>query len=470
MKNKKNIRVVTITLSIILVLIALLTTTYALFTNETVADNKESYTTGLLSITATSKTENISLASALPITDEEGIKTEPYIFTITNVGNVDYKFDLKLLSTGDSGTNTVISPIFIKLQVDDGEVTTLSSSGGKIKENLILKPGESIDVKIRVWLSIDTTNDQINRKFTSQIVADGQAVYTEENTSSSLSSYIKNIYNVNDTAINNGITYNLDTQNMLMQDTEGNIRYYGLDTTNTEDKINIPNSLNNYIYFNCDIYPDTNCELWRVVGVFEDKVKLISNKPLGNYSFNTNTSWNDSEINKLLNDTYLNNKDKTGIKENTKSLIEDNTYNMNTINDISSIYTNELYELESSVEIVNQNKWTGKIALPYLSDYSYATDLKQCNKAVEEYSDINCVNSSWMASMFMNNESNNLMLLYQGEEIEKNLISITKTGKIINSKEIDNFNVFPVLYLNKDVMVSRESTGSITNPYRILIQ
>lgn len=183
MINKKTIKIVIIVMSIILVLIAFFAASYALFTNETTSTDINSYTTGLLDVTAKSKTDKISLTSALPITDEVGIQTEPYIFTVENIGNLDYKFDLKLLSTGDASTNTVILPGFIKLQVDDGEVTTLASSSGIIKEDVVLKAGETMEVKLRVWLSMDTTNDQIGRTFTSEIVADGEAVYTETNDS-----------------------------------------------------------------------------------------------------------------------------------------------------------------------------------------------------------------------------------------------------------------------------------------------
>ena len=94
--NKKKIMI--IVSSIILVLAALFTTTYSLFYKEDVAANPSNYSTGLLQIEATSLSDTISLDSALPMTDEEGAQTTPYVFSIKNTGNVDYKFDVKLLS------------------------------------------------------------------------------------------------------------------------------------------------------------------------------------------------------------------------------------------------------------------------------------------------------------------------------------------------------------------------------------
>ena len=113
MKNKKNIKIAVIILSIVLVVIAISTATYSLFYSESTAANPESYSTGLLSITATSKSDNISLTDAIPMTDEDGINSTPYTFSIKNIGNLDYKFNIKLLSTS---SNTIIygSCIWIK--------------------------------------------------------------------------------------------------------------------------------------------------------------------------------------------------------------------------------------------------------------------------------------------------------------------------------------------------------------------
>ena len=48
-----------------------------------------------------------------------------------------------------------------------------------------------------------------------------------------------------------------------MKDTAGDIRYYGA-------------APNNYIYFNCSDYSNqssSTCETWRIIGVFDGKVK-----------------------------------------------------------------------------------------------------------------------------------------------------------------------------------------------------
>lgn len=183
--KKRIIKISAIILSIALVILALSLSTYALFTSEKAAPNYNDYATGLLSITANSKSENINLNSAIPMSDEEGAKTEPYVFTIKNNGTVDYKFDIKLLATS---TNTY-NPQYIKLKVDDGEVTTLSASS-TIKTDVVLKAGETVDVNIRIWLSLDTPNSEITKSFTSQIVIDGESVYTASKAETSIDNFI----------------------------------------------------------------------------------------------------------------------------------------------------------------------------------------------------------------------------------------------------------------------------------------
>ena len=179
-KNKKKIIIGVIVLAISLIGISLINSTYSLFYHEDTASNTDAYSTGLLSIIASSKGENISLSNALPMSDSEGEATTAYTFTIKNVGNLDYKFNVKLLSTGDS--STTIDSRYIKVKVDDGSPATLSSlSGSIIKSDVTLASGESIDISIRVWLSSDTPNSQIGKVFNSKIVTDGQAVYTSSN-------------------------------------------------------------------------------------------------------------------------------------------------------------------------------------------------------------------------------------------------------------------------------------------------
>lgn len=177
MINKKVARIILIVLSFGLVVSLLSATTYALFSNDAYGSNPNAFSTGTLSIEVVSKSEVISLDNALPMKDEEGVQTTPYIFTVRNSGSVDYLFDIKLLSTDDDNN---FSSSYIKLQVNDGEVKTLSQlTNSIIMSQVLLKAGESMDVSLRVWLDWDTPNSELGKSFNSEIVTTGNAVYTD---------------------------------------------------------------------------------------------------------------------------------------------------------------------------------------------------------------------------------------------------------------------------------------------------
>ena len=170
MKKKNIIKISAIVFSIILVIVAITTTTQSYFNKDNYAKNPTEYQTGLLSIEAVSKSNNISLSNTLPMSDTEGGQIEPYVFTIRN--------NVKLLSTSDN----TFSPEYIKIKIDDEGVKTLSSlTDSIIKKDIILPAGETIDITLRVWLSSDTKNTQIGKTFNSKIVIDGQSIYTSTN-------------------------------------------------------------------------------------------------------------------------------------------------------------------------------------------------------------------------------------------------------------------------------------------------
>lgn len=490
-KNKKKIIIVVAVIAVSLIGFSLLNSTYSLFYHEDISKNTEGYTTGTLSITASSKGNTVSLSDALPVEDSVGSTSTPYTFTVTNTGNLNYKFNIKLLSTGSS--STTIDSQYIKLKVDDGSIATLSSlSNGIIKKDVTLAAGESVDISVRVWLSISTPNSQIGKTFNSKIVIDGQAVYTKTN-------FVSSLFTPNKVVTNNGISYQYDTTHSLMKDVGGNIRYYGADP-------------NNYIYFNCSDYSNqssSTCETWRIIGVFNGKVKLIRGSVIGEYSWdNKDTStgaesangkndWTEARLMKLLNPGYEsettggslyynsgsgncyageNNATKacnftsTGIKNDiTRNLISDTTYSLGGWND-SEIYSNEIYEKERETTVYTGRPtiWQGKIALPYPSDYSYAVDLNQCKeKILYNSASEPCTSNNWMKRIVNNGINDTGWLLTPNSSISSAVWNVDAHGSVYPDDAADfTYVVAPVLYLNSELDI-KTGTGSSSVPYRL---
>ena len=170
-------KIIFITISIFLVILILFSSTYALLfkTDET---DKQSYTTGILSITSEAIGNSVTLNNSLPMSDSDGENSTPYIFRITNTGNLSYKFNVMLLSTT---TDNQIGSEYIKLKVNDNTIVKLNSlTNGVILSDITLKPTEYIDVTLRVWLDINTPNTEIGKTYNAKITTEGQAVYTNK--------------------------------------------------------------------------------------------------------------------------------------------------------------------------------------------------------------------------------------------------------------------------------------------------
>ena len=472
-RNKNITKIVLITLSIGLVISLLLTSTYALFSSEDYGTNPNSYATGLLMIEAKSKSNNISLTNALPISDADGLASSPYVFTITNTGNLDYQFDVKLLSTS---ANTFSSQ-YIKLQIDDGDVITLSSlTNGVIKSDIVLLAGESIDVSIRAWLSIDTPNTEIGNSFESKIVTDGYAIYTTTNKEVSGAMYITNLYNnlEKSQVSNNGISYNYISSMGIMNDrlggttvdlNGGNLRYYGVDP-------------GNYIYFNC-----TKADLMKLLNPgYESNTGLDSS---GNtITVNNSLYWN-SGVGKCYigsSNEYIDSEStsdgwcdftSTGLKnDETRNLIYSAKWNPHGPSEISS-YSNVIYVEDAS----NSDIWVGKVGLLSISDYGYSTDLSLCTSKVSGYSSSNCVSNNWLVPTTTEDGiwtingigTNNAYVIKkdgQPSSVKASYGRLISTKQSTGEETITKYYVKPVVYLNESVGVL-SGDGSQINPYKI---
>ena len=456
--NKKNKILIIIISLIVLTGIYLLYNTYALTTKTT--NNGDYYTINL------TDSNIVSLAA-----NEE--KTVIYQINNTNNGTVSY---------GVAYNN---SNIEVKVYSDskDKVTGTIGANDNKyVKLHLKNKTSSNTTVEITAVMGYENGGDLI--------VPSNSTLVTETYTAPiSLAKYITNLYaNASkSTVTNNSITYNYATSESLMNDRlggttssldGGNIRYYGA-------------SPNNYVYFNCESYPTTNCELWRIIGVFNGKIKLIRNSSIGGYSWDTSAravgsgngvnEWSQADLMKLLNpghesesvggSLYYNSKSggtcysgrsnatiscnftSKGIKnDTTRNMIAETTWNLGGWN-VSNLFSNVMYEKERGT-----TTWTGKIALPYPSDYGYATDLSKCSQT--------CRNNDWMYPIL--GTSRNGWLLTPSSSSDCYAFYVDSTGSVrLDSPIVCNaYGVAPVLYLNSNQIIIG-GDGSQSNPYQL---
>ena len=240
----------------------------------------------------------------------------------------------------------------------------------------------------------------------------------------------------------------------------------------------------------------TNCEVWRIIGIFDGKLKIMRNNSIGGLAWDldknddgTSTTydndWSTATLQKLLNGSYYNgsgtityysntgttttslNMTNIGTKnETTRNMIAETTWNLGGWKD-TSLYPNQIYGYERGTTVFSGNPtiWTGKIALAYPSDYGYATDFNQCiNKQLSNYNDTICTSSNWMKSIFA---SRSCWLLTSESNTNFTMWLVDSSGKVKSGSDVRfNYAVAPVLYLNSDIRLE-SGDGSSSNPYLI---
>ncbi len=428
---------------------------------------------------------NVTVTDGTTVTVPAGsTKTVYYKLTNTNKGIVKY-------GIGYSGTN-----ITVEYFNDTQDPVTGTVDYGKskyIKLSVQNSGTTSSTATLSTILGYENGGDLIVPSGVTLVTE----VYTEPVIAATL---ITNLYNdaTKTPVTNNSITYQYDTKNSLMKDNAGNIRHYGA-------------SPNNYIYFNCSDYSNqssSTCEKWRIIGVFNGKLKLIRGSQIGTYAWdNKNTStgaetaygkndWTEARLMKLLNPGYesettggslyynaksgncyawQNNATKTcnftstRIKNDiTRNLISDTTYYLGGYNS-TEVYSNEIYEKErgGAVYTGRPTTWTGKIALAYPSDYGYAADLSKCSQTLYNYNDSTCTSNNWMKSIVAPNYG---WLLTPNSGLADITWHVYSSG-FVDYSGYYAFNangVTPVLYLDPSVDI-KSGTGSSSAPYQLSI-
>ncbi|MCI6002537.1 MAG: hypothetical protein MRZ37_05310 [Tenericutes bacterium] len=184
-KHKKLFVIV----SISLIVISLLGGSYAMFQRLDKAEYANNYKTGLLQIVFDDTSEGlggvINVEGAVPTANSVGANLTPYRFKIINQGNLDYKFDLKLVIDADytatHGCNDKqLSADYIMIKFNDEEPVVLSSlTDNVIKSNIELKAGEDVTYELRAWLKEGAPNEEIGKHYHGKLTTNGNAIYTE---------------------------------------------------------------------------------------------------------------------------------------------------------------------------------------------------------------------------------------------------------------------------------------------------
>ena len=142
-------------------------------------------------------------------------------------------------------------------------------------------------------------------------------------------------------------------------------------------------SVNNYICLGSDATTCPDANLFRIIGVFGDKTKVIRAKSVGNKQWDTNNSntWSSSSLNTYLNGEYLTSLGTLAEKIATTTWKVGGGAYANISQSVPK--TAYQYEVGSSASTTTVDK---KIGLMYVSDYGYAADQSGWTTKLSSYS------------------------------------------------------------------------------------
>ena len=275
-----------------------------------------------------------------------------------------------------------------------------------------------------------------------------------------------------------------------------NIRYYG-------------SNPNNYVSF--------NNELWRIIGVFGNNVKLVRKDILGSLSWDSSeesvnagagiNQWGEStyedgstyegaDLQVYLNKMYYGgetvtcygsfyNKTKTcptgTIDETSKSFIDNHSWNTGAIKIAESTDTLLFYQAERGMvsgksscsdgdncndTVERTTTWTGYVGLPYITDYAYASSENDCNTKIDVSSAFTykCKNNNWMHYGSTPNDATRMLSPYANPARASDVWNVYGSGDASSSFASNTVSAFPTIYLKSNILIE-SGNGTSSNPY-----
>ena len=262
---------------IILAIVLLMGTSYALLRSSEKGDNPYIMNVGLLEVTfQDSVTNSLNLENAVPMADNEGMnQASELTFTIKNTGDLAAGYDVYIEETSTSPEfKTVIRFISSKNDTGYNSPKTLSEDY-YIEQDGVLAVGESATYKVKLWLSETADNTYMDKTFTARIVVNSYQTNT-------LTSLIKSQVVANNTA--------------------------STPTYVEEDGIIYISGTSDYIDFNYVWYSG---KLWRITAIYPDgTMKMITDDAITNISYGSNVNFytdesNSSYMYQWLNEDFL---------------------------------------------------------------------------------------------------------------------------------------------------------------------
>ena len=348
---------------------------------------------------------------------EMQVKTDEYqLPVISNVTTTSTKDNITINVAATPGDGSIVSYHYSK---DDGSNYSTTSNSSYTFSGLTA--GTTYYIKVYITDSNGRTSSVY-----SSVVATQNPTYFAD--------YIKGTYN--------GGTNGLYLHNSSLANSaqDGSYRYAGANP-------------NNYVCFGSNAASCPTNNLYRIIGVFGNQVKLIKNTSLGNYEWDSDNIWSTSFMNNtLLNGSYL-----SSLGTTWSNKIATTSWRVGPVSNRYIYYEPPIayqYEIGSSSTVQTSSE---KIGLMYISDYGYAASPSYWTTGMSDY---NTVSANWMklgANEWSISRHGTMTMIFV----------VDNTGKVMGHSPDSYTNAArPVFYLQSTVTYV-SGTGTSSNPYRI---
>lgn len=388
-------------------------------------------------------------------------------------------FSLAIYSTyamfeAEIDTNNIVSidtSISVDTSIEEYQITTVEPNNYKIL-SINLTNSQDTSLYYGVWIEkINTNNNDIsvykldNSKYpTVDIINNNETrniTMVIINNSQKKATIKLGVATSEDTSLNINENRILVSEEIARKDIRNQTAAEFITNLYTEDNTELYYDKNkNLLYYgaNPNNHIIINQEMWQIIGVYNNKLKLIKENSIGNYQYDNNLKYyQNSKINNLLNELYYKsakgtcyqdnlekecNFTNTGLTKETISLLDMQTVN----NETTSIENKENFK-ESQITITNT--FETNISLPSITDYINTLYCKEENTC----------NTSWMTKpgtllLTLNDINNNLYTM-----------SITEDGSIkIDNDATTNLEVRPVIVLKEENYIIK-GNGTQDTPY-----
>ena len=289
------------------------------------------------------------------------------------------------------------------------------------------------------YLSPNTNYSVVVKVYDTNGYASG-GYYTNVTTLSiSLADYVDNLYEGQGY---NELYYHRTSLSYGAQD--NSLRYYGRNP-------------DNYVCFGSHASTCPEDNLYRIIGLFGSKIKLIkytrwdTQECWSGRASNTSNNWDDSYLKGWLNGMYLD---------------EFSTFWQNMISRTYWAIENIAYDRTlwgqdfSAWELDPRYETRDYVGLPYVSDYAFACSQDYWTEAVFDYYNNGAARRNWLFTGV------NYWTITAGENNDETAWLIDFEGSALTGDVYEDADVHPTFFLYNDVMLTGGS-GTYSDPFRI---